>query len=458
MRKRLMALLLLMALAAACLPASAEEADPPAEGFRFSFTLHLNRDALSPALQDHAEGYAELLDALRFEGTWAHAVSAELFELRLSVIPLHPDASPVDLRFYGKPDYVYVTSPLLGEERVVLSNDSLLEFCAKAYEHLGVPLQYAALLLPYTWEAALKLPAEDWKAMADTKDAGGVISSEAVARLSESWASRVASDRALEVLSTSLGLDTGLDGAVQAIFSEVPAYLLNQVTGGEEIRVRRQGAEEIWSSACGDFAFVRSEPELERLTVSLPPMASGYLPSLSAQRVLEGGQQSGQWIIRILSAAPGVEDLLDLQVSAASLPVSWPADCSSLMHLSLTGGLFANVGFSAYLRGNRSGDLTAEIRKPSSDGEPGPAMLTLTGSLVPAPEITTVPDVSWGTFRNSTDVFRANDSSLSDFVSRVVRPLASGVLKFLIGVPASSCQIILDDLTDAGILHMLLGS
>ena len=239
MRKRLMALLLLMALAAACLPASAEEADPPAEGFRFSFTLHLNRDALSPALQDHAEGYAELLDALRFEGTWAHAVSAELFELRLSVIPLHPDASPVDLRFYGKPDYVYVTSPLLGEERVVLSNDSLLEFCAKAYEHLGVPLQYAALLLPYTWEAALKLPAEDWKAMADTMDAGGVISSEAVARLSESWASRVASDRALEVLSTSLGLDTGLDGAVQAIFSEVPAYLLNQVTGGEEIRVRK---------------------------------------------------------------------------------------------------------------------------------------------------------------------------------------------------------------------------
>ena len=54
------------------------------------------------------------------------------------------------------------------------------------------------------------------------------------------------------------------------------------------------------------------------------------------------------------------------------------------------------------------------------------------------------------------NVLSLNDSSMGEFVENVARPLISGALHFLIDVPVSFCQSLMDDLTDSGILGLVL--
>ena len=51
----------------------------------------------------------------------------------------------------------------------------------------------------------------------------------------------------------------------------------------------------------------------------------------------------------------------------------------------------------------------------------------------------------------------ANDSTIRAFLPDMVRPMLEGMLRFLAGIPASACQAIMDDLTDLGVLELLLG-
>ena len=453
--KKILSLLLICSLICLFSPALGEQ--EAARTYAFRFTMQLQESALSPGLRERARGYADLLDALRFEGTLSHSLSSSAFDLHLSVIPLDPDAAPLSFRVHGDPKFMFVSSPLLGEEQFVLSNESLLEFCAKSFEHLGLPLPYVALLLPYTWEISLAGPAQDWETMSRTRDDQGVISPGAVTALAESWSERLLSDRNLMVFSTSLGLDTGFDADFHQFLSDLPAFLKERVTDGGEIRVDATSDGETWSSACGDFASLSFVPDHERISVSLPVMESGYQPSLLYQKTSRQSRISGQFMLQVPQTLPEKPDLFDLKVSAAALPDSWPAECDSLVNFNLTGGLLANVGFTAFLKGAADGSLTLEIRKPSLDPEPGDLMLSLSGSLVPLEETALVSTYDPAEFAASTDILRVNDSSLSVFVGKVLPSFAQGILRFLFGIPTSSCQVILDDLTEYGVLNMLLG-
>ena len=55
------------------------------------------------------------------------------------------------------------------------------------------------------------------------------------------------------------------------------------------------------------------------------------------------------------------------------------------------------------------------------------------------------------------NIFSVNDVTLKEFVGQVLRPAFEGLLPFLVEMPASSCQVIMDDLTEAGVLSVLLG-
>ena len=53
-------------------------------------------------------------------------------------------------------------------------------------------------------------------------------------------------------------------------------------------------------------------------------------------------------------------------------------------------------------------------------------------------------------------MFSFNEQRLSDFTSEVLPSLIRGILSFVEAAPASACQSLLDDLTDIGILDMLI--
>ena len=458
--KKWIALMLACCLAAGLGCAGAEDpGTEPGRGYQFDFTLRLNTEALSPSLRERAQGYADLMEALRFEGSYAQSLTHDFFDLRLNVIPNSRQAKPISFYLHGSRDLMYLNSSLLGDKTVVMSHKSLLEFCTKMYNHMGIPLQHLAYLYPYTYEYNLDMPIADFLWIIDRADKNGVIAPEVVRHVRNGWSYRLEKDPPTQVFVSSAGLGSGHEEAFMAVANELPEYFWKSVAKEQAIQIIRDEArqKETWRAASGDFLKIIRGENYQEISTTLPAMRSGYRPSLFAMHLVNGSWQTGRFSAQLLSTDEQEDDLLDLQASYTSLPISWPANCQSLLNVSLKGGLVPNIGLSAYLTGEENGHFTMRIRKPSPDDEPGATMMTADGFLQPMEGDAQVRVFTLSDGEGGLELFNSNDASFGPFVSEIVQPVVKGALEFLVGVPASSCQTIIDDLQEAGVLAMMLG-
>lgn len=460
MMRKWMALALVFCLLTGLLPALAEDpGTEPGEGFRFEFTVRLNTEALSPTLRERFQGYADLMEALRFEGTYVRSLAHSVFDLHLTIRPTSTRATPITLYLHGSNDFMYLNSSLLGDQTVLLSNQSMLEFCTKMYNHMGLPLQHLAYLLPFTYQYNLAIPASYWSVMKNHADKNGVIPPDMVRHVESGWSNCLKTDPPTQVFINSAGLGSGYEEAFQAVMNELPTYFWETVAQEQSIQIIRDDARqmETWRAACGDFLVTIQGEDYQEISLTLPEMKSGFQPSLLLTSYTEGRWRSARLFARLLSTDELTGDLFDLQASCTSLPLSWPANCQSLINVSLQGGLVPNIGFSVFLTGEEDGHFTARIRKPSPGDEPGSTMVTADGFLQPIEGEIQVRSFTLADAEGGLDLFKSNDSSFGPFVSKVTQPLIKGALEFLVGVPASSCQTIIDDLQEAGVLSVLLG-
>jgi hypothetical protein len=128
--RKLISLALCLCLLSGLLPAFAGEAErkepaaetewetEAAEGYDFSLILRLHPEAFSGAMRKSAEGYAELLQAIRLQGSFVHARESDNFDLRVSVIPVDSRAKPVSFQIQGAQDIMFIHSPLL-EDKII---------------------------------------------------------------------------------------------------------------------------------------------------------------------------------------------------------------------------------------------------------------------------------------------------------------------------------------------------
>ena len=352
---------------------------------------------------------------------------------------------------------MFLNSSLLGEKTIALSNYSLLNFCSKMSEHLGVPLQYIALLLPYVWANSLSLPIQDWNYMLEGMDENGVIPEKAVRYLWDCWWYRVNEDEGVRILVDSLCKDSDLEEAFRGMVMEIPDYFVKDVAREKEIIILQDDKNTVWRADTGDFfTSVVSDQNME-YDLALPVMKTGYLPVFSLESAQDGNRFSSRLRAQILGTEDLQEDLINLQASLLSFQVTWPADCQSLLSLSLTGGLLPNIGFSVYLASEENGHTRLEVRKPTVDYEPGPVMLTLEGNLNPIDREFTMLSFNLDDLDGALDLLVANDAAIRAFLPDLVQPMLEGILHFLVGIPTSACQTIMDDLTDLGVLDLVLG-
>ena len=437
--------------------AEEERGVEPAAGYSFDFILRLHPEALSPSVAGRAAGYADLLEALRFHGSYVWSTVEPGFDFNLSVIPVDSRGEPVTFRLHGAEDLMYLNSSLMGEKTISLHTYALLGFCSKMSEHLSLPLHYFALLVPYAWKYCLGFPIQDWNYMTAKADERGVIPADAVQYLWDCWWYRTWADEPFKILVTALCKDSDLEESFRAMVSEIPDYFVKQVAREQEIRILQEGDTTLWRAATGDFFISVDSERTKARRLSLPVMQTGYLPVFSLESTEESNRLYGRLQAQILGTGSLQEDLINLQASFLAFPTVWPADCRSLVSLSLTGGLLPNVGLSVYLESEENGHLHLEVRKPSQDYEPGPVMLTVEGDMNPLPEDTTILAFDLADGEGGLDLLVSNDSDLRAFMPDLIQPMLEGMLRFLVGIPASACQAIMDDLTDLGVLELLLG-
>ena len=150
--RRMLALLVCLCLLA---PAPVQ-AEADVTGVRFSLQAQLEPSAFSAASDTlkTLSGLSQLLDAMTLEGTLDRSFTGS-FDLNAALTLYGLPETRTKLRVFGKDSHWCVQSSLLGNETLMINLLALLEFSIKAYSHLGIPLQRAALLAtPYVHTSA----------------------------------------------------------------------------------------------------------------------------------------------------------------------------------------------------------------------------------------------------------------------------------------------------------------
>lgn len=460
--KRFLSLLLVLSLTLAAFPAHAvdyvytEGAD--AYGYDFDLFFSLNRDAF-PENRNHARGYADLLDILELKGRVITCPEWDSIEMDLSVIPTTNPAAALNFRLDGRSSHILLTTPLLANIPVLFNNEALMEFCQKTYSHLGIPLPWLALLYPYTADWAFWELRKAWNnkigAVTETCD----IPNSKFVNLAMAWQKILQEDTQLTDWFSALSLESDQSEVLQAELASIPSYIRNILTEKGDIHVEFGRGEQTWSNASGPFYRRTDSPLGQAVEARLPATAGGFVPVLTAEkRTGDNRIDTAVHISYIAGEGTGDEETLLNLTASCSLPIRLPVSETYPGEIDLTGSLLPWVRLTWDCTLEESGAIRLVVRQKeeASAGEASPELLVISGTLTEfKPDH--IPWLREEDIIYELNIFSINDVTLKEFVGQVLRPAFEGLLPFLVEMPASSCQVIMDDLTEAGVLSVLLG-
>ena len=147
--------------------------------------------------------------------------------------------------------------------------------------------------------------------------------------------------------------------------------------------------------------------------------------------------------------------LIHLTVDAEGIPASLPADSSFDMFINLLEKIFPNFGAIIHGETKKDGSLLLTVRKPDNNGMESEEIFCCTGTLVPA-AARDIPNYMQKELDGVYNVFSFNEQTLAEFRNKVLPLLVRSIFKFVEAAPTSACQSLLDDLTDSGILDMVM--
>lgn len=462
--KRFLALLFMLVLSVSAVAFScAEESVPTVYSYDFDFRFHMNADVFPVQNRTHMQGYADLLNMLELKGNLTYSPSTGSFNINAEIIPVTNPGASVSFRLYGIPDYIGLSSPLLGDETIWFQNPFLMEFAFKTWNNLRIPLQYVALLYPYVTESAFRQMSNAWNVRFGAVSESVSFSRDELVSLVENWSSILHDDSQLKYWIYSISLPAKNGDLMETEFFRLPDYVLSRVFPEGGLRCMLDDSTETWLNDQNDLLFTRTiESGSSEWTLSLPETESGYLPRVTFRSVndsrffslsLDGSYNLSE--SQVSNRSPLPESLFSLFLDMNGWPAFWPMDAAFDASLSIGGILYPNATMT--LRGNSrtDGSFSLVISEPVEESGTSLEVFSCSGTVIPvAPS--GVPDYKRDDFVSYLSIFNVSDQSKDDFVHRIRRPLFLGILNFLDEVPARACQSVMDDLEDYGVLDMIL--
>ena len=505
MIRRIFCLFCMVLLLISAVPAVSETA-VESGSYDFDLSFYLNADSFPELLHTRAVGYASLVNRLGLRGTFSWSSSAQSIDLEATLYFTDNPSLTYPFRLYGTKSRIFITSPLINNEIILLNMAALMEFAIKAKNTLGVPLTYFALLLPYTTESAFDGLISSWQDVIGTFTESGEVTVGQFMELSEQWTNELLNSGLLHWWITGVAAGADSQECVEVEMNNLPGYYEN-VTGNQPLAVSVASGSEIWTNASGDTLFSRTETEDSvSVSLSLPASGNGYVPRFSFSRQYrdetvsfdvsasicrdvsavaenifpeeadaqddtydeyeygedeyaeyddyeEEYEDSEDWD---LSPEDLPEILIDFHADGAGLPRVYPCDASLKMSLAVHGALYPDYAFILKGETKKDGSVILSLTKPS-DGPSSPVeILRCAGTMLPAADPKAVPDYMQASLEGVYNVFSFNEQKLAAFKSKVLPPLVRSIFSFVAAAPTSACQSFLDDLTDIGILDMLI--
>lgn len=512
MFKRILCILCVFLLLTSC--AAAEE--KPAFAYDFDLTFSLNPDAFPPVSRSRAQGYAAMLGRLRLQGNLIWSVSHNSYEINGSLSFRDKPEVSVPFRIYGLPSMIYLTSPAINNEIILLNMSAFLEFAAKARENLGVPLPYFAFFYPPTTEYSFTGMVRIWEEeIGEIKESCEIPASK-LDKVASLWEEEMEENSYLALWISTLAGGSDAPEAVTSEFANLPFYPREYVTGGKPLTVSVGEGTETWKNAAGQTLFSKEQTERSlSWTLSLPETEYRYLPYLSFTRQSDGAgsislslkasytrkekelipsasteasaeeataadapspetapaPEGGDVILEEAPADAGSEGqdedayhdesyywpdrLLEITVDAAGLPESLPMDSAFSLSVQERGVLFPNVAFLLEGETKKDGSLSLLLKKPSS-GEGGAVdVFRVEGTLVPV-EPSMIPEYRGKVFQGAYNLFSLNEEKVGRLKKDIMPGLVNTMLGFVAEAPTSFVQSFLDDITDIGLLGVFI--
>ncbi len=288
MLRRIICLLCAALVAVYAFPAVSDTADGGNSSYDFDLAFYLNADSFPELLRTRAVGYAALLNRLGVRGNVSWSPQTESMDLEAVVYFTNGPSLTYPFRIYGTKQRVFITSPMINNEIILLNMAALMEFAIKAKNTLGISLPYVALLFPYTTESAFDGLLSSWQQVIGHFSADGTVSPEQFRELSGLWSEELMSNSLLQYWISGVADGSDAPEAVEAEMNSLPLYY-EIVTDNKPVSVSVAPESEIWKNAAGNTLFSRVESD-DSLSVnfSLPASENGYMPSFSFSRRSDG--------------------------------------------------------------------------------------------------------------------------------------------------------------------------
>lgn len=422
----------------------------------FDLSFSLDADSFPLFSRRRISGYEELLDLLRLKGTlyWNHKLRS--VDLNASVFYVDkPDVS-FSFRIYGTEERLCLTSPLLNGETLFFNMVALMEFAYKAQSFMGINLPILALLYPYTTTSALSGLLESWKDNSGNK----AISAANLKSIASLWEQTLQEDQYLNIWISSLAESSSSPETVEEELKSLPSYLTGPLSNGKGL-TRTLGKDKrnrTWKNAKGKVLYtqVATDTSLER-TWTLPATEGGYLPYLYLFEEEADNLSSLRVNASVAKENPEqpADTLLDFSADCQGFPTALPMDSDFSAVCAVAGDLLPNYGFILSGQTKKDGTLAVSVSKMNEDPESGEGVFRCEGTLQPC-EPESIQKFKGKFYEGAFSVFSFNEDKLGTFVSRVTRSLLLGLIRFVAEAPTSACQSFLDDLTDLGVLDMIL--
>ena len=400
-----------------------------ADGMRFTLQATVHPDACTEDLPPLTSALALLLEAATLSGSFI--TDDGTFRLD-AAIQLTDGAATgkADLHLFGIDSHWSIRSSLLGETELMVNCASLLPFGMKARDFLGLPLDAAALLVPYTHVDALSaamdllaplFPAQDGKTSLTRAEIDAIVSG--LERLCDE---DPALNRYLEV--------TGLYRTAKyycSCYFGLPQWIFSSLT------VKRDGKDLTWSAGVVTVLKIREKDGRMTASFTLPTLAS-----IDASLAEKNGQLTGSITADMDSIQADIDFTLPTRLTSGISDIRLTVDASSY--------LLPEDGFHLRVTGHTQGnDLTLHLLHPEWNA----TILTVTGKLIPFAS-DPLPPCTPEDF-TGFNILSVNSDSLQHLIRDVKWPLMTGLFELVAAAPARAVQQLMDYAEAAGLIDLL---
>ena len=506
MIRRILCLLCAVLLLVPVFPASAEQSGG-VYSYDFDLTFSMNADAFAAPLRTRAAGYATLVERIGIRGNIAWSDTTRSMELNATVYYTDDPSLSYPFRAYGTKSWLFCTSPLINDSILFLDLSTFMEYAVKVKNTLSFPLTYLAFLYPYVTEHAFAGLSETWNNVIGTFGRSGEVSAEQFSRLAGLWAENLRNDPEPQRWIMALSDGSQAPDAVETELNSLPEYI-SSFADESPVTVTVSEGSEVWKNASGRILFSRHEADGSlSADLSLPESVNGYTPAFSFLRRNDGSSfsfdlaaslrraetraaASADDVPALNSSYSGDSDdaeddaendeydeeseeygedwdeeadgssvlpelMLDFHAEGSGFPAELPANSAFTLSSSMTGAAYPNFSLQLQGEAKKDGSLSLSLYMPYGENMESVPVFSCSGTLSPAVP-RDIPDYQRHSLEGVYNIFAFNEETLAAFSHEVLPPLVRSLFTFIEAAPTAACQSFLDDITDLGVLDMLL--